>query len=344
VQTFRSDRDLERWVWKGSSYRPGDALDDWRQLVHKDGAFHDAREQRFWSDGAVRVNGREYNSLLGNPCFQRGEMSCLSCHSMHPPPSDERPRKEWANDQLKQGMNGSPACLQCHERFEDEATLVAHTHHAPDSHGSNCLNCHMPNTAYGLQKATRNHGIAFPDVTTTLATGRPNACNLCHLDRSLGWTAEQLEAWYGKPQPELSDRDRNVAGAAVWTLSGDAGVRALMAWHLGWAPAQQASGTAWMAPYLAQLLIDPYDAVRSMAHRSLRSLPDFESFAYDSTAALPAQHEGSRRAFRQWNQRRTGAPPADPQAVLMNKRGGLRLALFNELLKQRDDRNVYLAE
>ena len=130
----------------------------------------------------------------------------------------------------------------------------------------------------------------------------------------------------------------------MWTLSGDAGLRALMAWHLGWAPAQQASGTAWMAPYLAQLLVDRYDAVRSIAHRSLRSLPGFESFAFDSTAALPAQHDGSRRVFRQWNQVREGAPPADRRAVLINKRGGLRLAIFNELLKQRDERLVYLVE
>ena len=29
------------------------------------------------------VTGREYNGLLDTPCFQRGKMSCLSCHSMH---------------------------------------------------------------------------------------------------------------------------------------------------------------------------------------------------------------------------------------------------------------------
>ena len=34
--------------------------------------------------------------------------------------------------------------------------------------------------------------IESPDVATTLKTGRPNACNLCHLDKTLDWTAEHL--------------------------------------------------------------------------------------------------------------------------------------------------------
>ena len=38
-----------------------------------------------------------------------------------------------------------------------------------------------------------------------LETGRPNACNLCHLDRTLAWTAKHLEGWYGFAPPELND-------------------------------------------------------------------------------------------------------------------------------------------
>src|SRR2546430_13546483 len=38
---------------------------------------------RYWSDGTVRVSGREYNALIESPCFSKGAMTCLSCHSMH---------------------------------------------------------------------------------------------------------------------------------------------------------------------------------------------------------------------------------------------------------------------
>ena len=32
----------------------------------------------FWPDGMIRVSGREYNGLVETPCFQKGELSCVS--------------------------------------------------------------------------------------------------------------------------------------------------------------------------------------------------------------------------------------------------------------------------
>ena len=48
----------------------------------------------------------------------------------------------------------------------------------------------MTATTYGLVKAIRSHLIDSPTVESSLTTGRPNACNLCHLDRTLDWTAD----------------------------------------------------------------------------------------------------------------------------------------------------------
>ena len=50
----------------------------------------------------------------------------------------------------------------------------------------------MPFTTYGLLKTIRSHQISNPSVQATLETGRPNACNLCHLDKTLEWTANAL--------------------------------------------------------------------------------------------------------------------------------------------------------
>jgi hypothetical protein len=61
----------------------------------------------------------------------------------------------------------------------------------------------------------------------------------------------------------------------LWLLKGDAGQRAIVAQAMGWAPAQQASGSAWLAPYLALTQKDQYDAVRLIASRSLKTLPAF---------------------------------------------------------------------
>lgn len=41
----------------------------------------------------------------------------------------------------------------------------------------------MPNTIYGMLKASRSHELTSPHVAAQLETGRTNACNLCRLDR-----------------------------------------------------------------------------------------------------------------------------------------------------------------
>src|SRR5207244_3918886 len=70
----------------------------------------------FWSDGMSRATGREFSVMMESPCYKRGEMSCLSCHEMHQKQGDPRKRKEWAAGQLKRGMDGNRACVQCHNQ------------------------------------------------------------------------------------------------------------------------------------------------------------------------------------------------------------------------------------
>src|SRR5688500_17717044 len=134
--------------------------------------------------------------------------------------------------------------------------------HGESSPGSSRYNCHMPYTTYALLEAIRSHQVSSPCVHSTSETGRPNACSLCHLDKSLGCTSARLAAWYGISEPSLSEDDRSIAAGAAWMLRGDAQQRALAAWSAGWPAAQSASGTGWMAPILARLADDPYEAVR----------------------------------------------------------------------------------
>jgi len=150
--------------------------------------------------------------------------------------------------------------------------VTQHTKHVASSSGSRCYNCHMPYTSYGLLTAMRSHRIDVPNVQATVETGRPNACTSCHLDRSLGWAAEQLQARYGIPAPELTEDQRRVESSLLLAMTGDAGQRALVAWAAGWPDAVAASPHAPLPALLGQLMEDPYDAVRFIAERSLRSL------------------------------------------------------------------------
>lgn len=351
---------FDRWREQGLAYRPGQDLHQSRLVLDPDQA--DAPELRgrlredpdffdhtFWRDGTVRVSGREYNGLLRSPCHVRGSgqrtMTCLSCHDLHRR-DDRIPLEQWRDDQLAAGMAHNTACTQCHPELATPDGLVAHTHHAAGSVGSACYNCHMSHTSYGLLKAVRSHTIESPSVQTELATGRPNACNQCHLDRTLAWTNAHLRDKWGI-EPAALDADQTAVAASVrWLLSGDAGQRALAAWSLGWEPARTASGTDWMAPYLGQLLADPYYAVRFLAWRSLRSLPAGAPDGYDFLGDRERANQavGAVQAAWEAGWRQGAATGERSRPELMLQPAGLDWGGFRRLLARRDDRKIFLAE
>jgi hypothetical protein len=336
---IRRNRHQDEWNAEGVGFRPGIDIEAKAPLVHYDGTdLHSAgNEQKraimegsFWSDGQVRVSGREFNGLAASSCYTRGGMSCLSCHSMH--------RYQDTDDQLAPNMEGNQACLQCHGAFE--AKLEQHTHHSPTSSGSLCYNCHMPHTTYGLLKAIRSHLINSPNAKSELDTGRPNACNLCHLDKSLGWTAAKLNEWYRQPQVVLSEEQTTTSSGVTWLLKGDAGQRALIAWHMGWAEARQTCGQTWMPRFLAELLVDPYAIVRYISQRSLRQLPGFEDFAYDYIGS-PAQRALARQhALELWR----ANPGKDSETPRIRANAIFPEQKIAEALTQRNERSMELLE
>ncbi len=352
-----------QWLRDGHTYRAGDVLADTRVLVAPENASApelarqlaqqpDFFDTIFWKDGQVRISGRDYHGLLASPCYAEGDgahrMTCLSCHQMHPAADDPRTRAEWADDQLGPGMRTDLACTQCHEEFRDEAARVQHSRHAEGT--TSCYDCHMPYTTFGLLKAIRSHTVGSPSAQESLEVGRPNACNLCHLDRPLGWTAEQLAAGWGVAAPDLDGEAhtdaREVAAGVLWALRGDAGVRALVAAAFGRAEARAVSGTAWMLPYTAELLRDPYDAVRFVAQAALRAEPDVGSAGGGFDFLAP---EAERRAFLNrledsWRQRRSTRRDTDLSAVLIDADGNLQVEAYRALLARRDLRRIYLGE
>jgi hypothetical protein len=342
---------------EGFEYRPGDDLARTRTLLR---GTHDANsaelrafldrnphtlDELFWKDGQVRVSGREYNGLVESACFVKGEMSCISCHALHPARDDARPLTTWNDDQLRAGMDGPGACLQCHDAYADPQKLAAHTHHAAGSRGQNCLDCHMPYTTYGLTKAIRSHTIASPSVASALASGRPNACNQCHLDRTLGWTADRLHEWYEHERPKLDADQETVAASILQALEGDAGQRALAAWNFGWPPARAASGTGWMPFVLSTLLQDSYDAVRFIALRTTRIDPRYKSLALDFTASIDAQRDAVRvSVLADWMRDGLRAASDRRDALLIRTDGKLDEERFRRIYARMDRRDVRLSE
>ena len=349
--------DLADLFENGYRFRPGDALSDTLHIVRRDQATRDrfkdgilqndrqierAFDLQFWRDGQVRVSGREFNGLFETACYQKGELACVSCHVLHKPTDDARPVETWADDQLKAEGVGDAACTQCHPR--GQYATESHTHHEDASSGSLCYNCHMPHTTYGLLKAIRSHTIDSPNASASIEVGRPNACNLCHLDQTLAWTARRLEQWYSIVPPALDDDQHRVSAAVLWALAGDAGQRALAAWHMGWEPAVGASGTNWLPPYLATLLNDPYPAVRHIARRSLRKLRAFNDFDYDFVGPPGEVDAAVQKALVIWQKSQSKPLAEFPGSVLISPDGTLKQDTFDRLKANRDDKPVSLAE
>ncbi len=284
------------YLGEGKTYVAGDELENSQPLLrqlHPTPALakhvqEDPSYLRgyFWSDGTVRVSSRDYTGMIESKC-NAGKLWCGSCHSLH----DSDPV-----NLLWPGKEGDGGCVQCHEKIG--AAVEAHTHHKADSVGSRCENCHMPYTVYGLLKGIRNHRIDSPHVTGRSGSSeRPNACNLCHVDRSLGWTAQKLADWYKQPLPSAIAGDGGPA-AIDWLLSGDAVLRAIAAWQFGWEGAKKAADVDDAVPYLAAALEDPYAAVRYVAGHALAKMDPANQFDY--LAPLDERARAAQQIVRRW--------------------------------------------
>jgi hypothetical protein len=153
---------------------------------------HSARIS-LYPDGSGTWNSREAIDLVGGACAE--QIKCTDCHDPHQ--AGPRDGGEDTAVPIK-------ACLSCHETYQDAAASAAHSRH---SGSVTCLDCHMPRVVQGLDRVIRTHQIGSPTDLRMLSQGAPNACNLCHLDRSIRWTANALREWGAsvEPQPEWAE-------------------------------------------------------------------------------------------------------------------------------------------
>ena len=143
----------------------------------------------------------------------------------------------------------------------------------------------------------------------------------------------------------MSEQQKTVSAAVLWLLQGDAGQRALMAWSLSWPPAREVSQVdQWAPPFLLQLMQDPYPAVRYIAARSLKALPDYADMDYDFLNDLSQATIEAEKLLSVWREQTKRTQLQGRRQLLMDDQGNLDRAWLERLLKDRDDRRVFLAE
>lgn len=185
-------------------FKPGDSFWDHYLLTITD------HSDTYFPDGQVRDENFEFASFLSSGMAHSG-VRCMDCHDMH----SGRPILE-----------GDMLCMRCHTPggFPNAPPIqpLAHTFHTPESTGSRCVNCHMPQTPYMQRHWRHDHGWTIPDPKLTRDFGVPNACNRCHQDQTAEWALEAVEKWYG-PRMERVTRQR--AELIAKARRGDASAR-----------------------------------------------------------------------------------------------------------------------
>ena len=193
-----------------------------------------------------------------SPCFRGGEFSCISCHEMHLDSPNESSLQRWTHHaQLKPHMDGDAACLQCHKTMA--ANITAHTHHEANFRGQPLLQ--LPHAAHDIRVAARH--AQPPGFVAQRARKR----RLRSTERLQSLSSRQNAGVDLAKTSRVVQADRSqscrrtiktISAAVQWIVKGDAGQRALIAWGMGWEPAQKISGRDWLYPYLIYSLTDSY--------------------------------------------------------------------------------------
>ena len=180
-------------------FQPGD-----RYLDHFSHVIPDETDI-YYADGQVRGENYVLTSFLSSKMHHAG-VRCVDCHEPHTG---------------KTLQAGNALCMRCHTGTYPNSPKIdppTHTHHALNSPGGQCVNCHMPETTYMQRDPRRDHGFTIPDPLLTKEHGIPNACNRCHADKDTDWALAAVEKWYGPRMNRPSrQRARTIAKAREGT-------------------------------------------------------------------------------------------------------------------------------
>lgn len=246
-------------------FHPGESFEDHYRLILAD------QEGVYYPDGQVHQENFEYGSLLLSRMGMKG-VTCLDCHDPH-------------SGKLRLPVEDNSLCLSCHQAPTKRGAIpidaLAHSHHAPDSKGNQCIACHMPETPYMVRDPRRDHGFTTPDPLLTQELGIPNACNRCHADQSPAWAVKWTQQWYGAKMDRLSRRRARVIARAQkrdLTVLPELLSLAKKEENPAWQATLLSLLAAWAADpkvekFLQEYLPSQSPLVRSAAVRALQNLP-----------------------------------------------------------------------
>jgi tetratricopeptide (TPR) repeat protein len=155
-------------------------------------------EGMYFPDGQILDEVYVYGSFVQSKMHAR-DVRCSDCHDVH---------------SIKRIKDGNGLCLQCH-RAAIYDTRDHHLHKKAGEpgdpirgtsgkilfdvgSGASCEGCHMPGRYYMGVDYRPDHSFRIPRPDLSLALDTPNACNRCHVDKTVQWSVDAMAKWYGQ--------------------------------------------------------------------------------------------------------------------------------------------------
>jgi tetratricopeptide (TPR) repeat protein len=154
-------------------------------------------EELYFPDGQILDEVYVYGSFTQSKMYHR-DVRCSNCHDVH---------------SLKVIKEGNGLCLQCHRAAEYDSK-EHHFHKRKGEKGdpirsadgkvlfevgtgAECVQCHMPGRTYMGIHYRLDHSLRLPRPDLSMKIGAPNACNRCHTDKTVQWSVDAINKWYG---------------------------------------------------------------------------------------------------------------------------------------------------
>ena len=166
-------------------------------------------EESYHHDGQIKGEVYVLGSFLQSKMYRAG-VRCSHCHDPH---------------SLKLRAPQREVCFQCHD--QSKYASPTHHRHREGGSGSNCLDCHMPESVYMRVDPRRDHSFKSPRPDLSSSLGTPNACTGCHLQEERKHQFRDYQKWLAadaSKHPEwkeaISSLDKEMASAMKkWGMS-----------------------------------------------------------------------------------------------------------------------------
>ena len=124
----------------------------------------------YHADGQILDEVYEFGSFIQSKMHHKG-IRCTDCHDPH-------------TARLKH--EGNKVCTSCHQHPAGKYDGFVHHRHEGTGAGTQCVDCHMPQTTYMAVDPRRDHSFRVPRPDLSVKLGTPNACTGCHLRDGTG--------------------------------------------------------------------------------------------------------------------------------------------------------------